>query len=75
MSKIRPYNYKQDKAAIKMLLLETVKPKTNDVESFVIHGIGLNSVLIGIYSYTFEELLDKFTLSDGSPCGIEEDEK
>ena len=71
---IRPYNYKKDKAAIKMLLLETVRPKTNDVEFFIIHAVGLTGVLIGWHEYTFQEFFEKFTFADGSVCGIEEEE-
>jgi hypothetical protein len=73
MSKTRPYNYKQDKASIKQLLLETVTPKTNNVEFFVIHAIGLNGVLIGRDEYTFQQFFDTFTFADGSVCGIEEE--
>lgn len=75
MSKIRPYNQTTDKTEIKALLLETVKTKTNDVEFFIIHAVGLNAVLIGWHEYTFQQLFDTFTFTDGSVCGIEEDEE
>lgn len=75
MSKIRPYKYPQDKTEIKALLLETVVPIDDLNCHYSIIAYSNKSVLIGIHSYTFKELFEKFIFSDGSPCGIEEDEK
>lgn len=75
MSKIRPYKYPQDKTEIRALLLETVKPIEDNLCHYSIIAYSNVSVLIGTYRYTFKELLEKFTLDDGSPCGIEEEEK
>ncbi len=75
MRKIRPYKYPQDKTAIKALLLESVKPKTDDFVIFTILAVSAYSVLVTWDEYTFEEFFDKFTFLDGSPCGVEEEEE
>jgi len=54
--------------------LATVRPKGKPSNRYAILCVEEERVTVaGLGSYTFQALLEYFTLNDGSPCGVKED--
>lgn len=78
MGKFRPYNWNDDKSAIKMIVGEIViNPYQFKNEGEYISMVTEVSERVGVCVggsewYNFADFFRVFTFADGSPCGIEE---